>query len=86
MAKSKEPFNPFYLLVLLLGVLFAITTFAYGMMAYRAISPAAGAGDQQPGLMQFLDRHGMPILAVELLLLGIATFAAMALDQYRSKK
>lgn len=81
MAKPKEPFNPFYVLVIGLGVAFAITTFAYGTMAYRAVAHT----DEGPGLMELLDRHGVTIMSVELGLLGVATFGAMWLDGVRSR-
>ena len=82
MAKPKEPFNPFYVLVVGLGVAFAVTTFAYGTMAYRAVAHT----DEGPGLMELLDRHGVSILSAELGLLGVATFGAMSLDGMRTRR
>ena len=81
-AKSKEPFNPFYALVIALGVAFAVTTFAYGTMAYRAVAHT----EEGPGLMNILDQHGVSIMAAELGLLGVATFGAMWLDGVRTRK
>lgn len=86
MAKAKEPFNPFYLLVLLVGVGFAITAFAYGTMAYRATAPAAAAVDAEPGLMSLVDRYGVQTMGVELVLLGAATAGAMWLDRFRLRR
>ena len=43
MAKAKAPVNPFYVLVVVFGVVFVITSCAYGTMAYRAIAPAVDA-------------------------------------------
>jgi hypothetical protein len=85
-AKPKEPFNPFYALVIVLGVAFAVTTFAYGTMAYRATDAAAAASDRQPGLMNLVDRYGVPTMGVELGMLGAATFGAMWLDRLRSRR
>jgi hypothetical protein len=85
-AKAKEPFNPFYALVVLLGVAFAVTTLAYGTMAYRATAPAAAEKDQGPGMMTLVDRYGVPTMGVELGLLGAATFGAMWLDRLRVRK
>jgi hypothetical protein len=81
-AKAKEPLNPFYVLVVLIGVVFVITTCAYGTMAYRAVAQA----DEGPGLMSLLDRYGVQTMAIELLLLGGATFGAMWLDGYRTRR
>jgi hypothetical protein len=81
MSKSKEPFNPFYVLVILLGILFAVTTFAYGTMAYRAV-----AQTEEGGAMRLLDEYGVSILTSELVLLGLATFGAMWLDGVRTRR
>ena len=68
--------------VLVAGVAFAITTFAYGTMAYRAVAHT----EEGPGLMELLDRYGVTIMSVELALLGVATFGAMWLDGVRSRQ
>ena len=94
MAKVKEPFNPFYVLVVLVGTAFAITTFAYGVMAYRAVSSRTAAtqqaGSTEPTsgekLMEAVDEYGMQAMGIELALLGVVTFAAMGLDRLRSLK
>jgi len=83
MAKSREPVNPFYVLLVVVGVLFSITAFAYTVMAYRAISPDATRGLEQHALTDFLDRHGIALLSWELGLLAVASFAAMGLDRFR---
>jgi hypothetical protein len=85
-AKRSEPFNPFYVLVIVLGIAFAVTTFAYGTMAYRATAPAVAQIDQGPGLMRLVDRYGVQTLGVELGLLGGATFGAMWLDRLRARR
>lgn len=84
-AKAREPFNPFYALVILLGVAFCITTFAYYTMAFRASAPAAAEVDRGPGLMSLVDRYGVQTIFVELGLLGAATFGAMSLDRLRTR-
>ncbi|REK17907.1 MAG: hypothetical protein DWQ37_05125 [Planctomycetota bacterium] len=82
MPKVKEPLNPFYVLVVLLGVVFVVTTCAYGTMAYRAVAQT----EEGPGLMSMVDRYGVQSMGVELVLLGGATFGAMWLDGYRLRK
>ncbi len=70
MAKAREPVNPFYVLLVLLGIVFLVTACAYGVMAYRAISPALARQNDGHPLTEFLDKHGMLLLAVELALLA----------------
>jgi hypothetical protein len=86
-AKTREPVNPFYALLVVLGVAFLITACAYYVMAIRALRPAAGgapvAAEAHP-LTDFVDRHGIEIMGWELALLAAATFAAMWLDRFRA--
>ncbi len=84
MAKSKEPANPFYILVVILGVVFLITACGYGTMTYRALAAGGGRDGSAHELMTFLDRFGMQLMAGELVLLGAATFGAMGLDRFRA--
>jgi len=84
-AKAKEPVNPFYVLLVILGVVFLITACAYGMMAYRAIAPRGGDSGSHE-LTAFLDHYGMQLLGFELALLAGATFGAMWLDQFRARQ
>jgi hypothetical protein len=83
---SKRPFaNPFYLLLLLVGVAFLLTATSYGVMAFRDVG---GASPAAPGssLMSFLDRHGAWLLVGELALLVLASLAAMATESYWTSK
>lgn len=82
MAKPKEPINPFYALVVALGVVLFVTTFAYGVMAYRANAHTK----DNPRFMMLLDEHGELIFSSELALLGLATFGAMWLDGVRTRR
>ncbi|MEX2112319.1 MAG: hypothetical protein WD845_03995 [Pirellulales bacterium] len=86
MAKSREPVNPFYVLLVLLGIVFLVTACAYGVMAYRAISPVAAQQAEPHPLTEFLDEHGVKLLGGELALLALASFAAMGLDRWRDAR
>ena len=81
-AKQQEPSNPFYVLLVLLGVVFFVTACAYGVMAFKAARPAAGSHEAPHALLQFLDRHGVILLIAEVGLLAVACFGAMATDRY----
>jgi hypothetical protein len=84
-AKYREPVNPFYFLLVVLGVVFLVTATAYYVMAVRAMRPAAGGGPPATHpLTDLLDRRGMEILVWELVSLAAATFAAMWLDRFRA--
>jgi hypothetical protein len=83
MAKAREPVNPFYVLLVLLGIVFLVTACAYGVMAYRALSPEVARQAKSHPLTEFLDDHGVELLGGELALLAAASFAAMGLDRWR---
>jgi hypothetical protein len=82
--KAKEPANPFYILVIILGVVFLITACGYGTMTYRAIAPGVPRDGSPHVLMEFLDRYGVQLMAGQLVGLATASFGAMWLDRIRA--
>ena len=86
--KKKKPVNPFYLLLLIAGCAFAITACAYGAMTVRELGQSRlprSMSQENPvngqGFNELMDQHGLSIMIVELALLGIGTFGAIAYDQ-----
>lgn len=80
--------NPFYVLLGLVGFLFAITATSYCLAALRLTRPAPRAtlaATVHP-LHALMDRHGAGILAAELLVLGIATVGAVWLDHLEGER
>jgi hypothetical protein len=86
MAKPKEPVNPFYVLLVLVGIVFLVTACAYGVMAYRAITPAPGGRSAPHPLTEFLDKRGIEVMGWELGALAVMTFGAMWLDGRRTRR
>lgn len=82
MAK-KEATNPFYVALLPVGVLFALTACAYAAMAVRALDVQRG---EPSGLMRLLAERGLAILVVELAVLGVLCLAAIASDGYWERR
>jgi hypothetical protein len=83
MARRRQGTNPFYLLLVIAGVAFSVTAFAYGVMALKAISPTIG--EETHPLLTFLDHHGMMLMAIELGSLAVTCFLAMGTDRYWSR-
>lgn len=83
-SRTKEPFNPFYAVLLVAGILFAITACAYGVMAFKGLGtgPLVDDSPSGQGLLAFLDRYGVLLLTAELLVLGIATGGVIGWDQW----
>ena len=95
MRRSRKFANPFYVLLLLAGLSFAITATAYVVMAYREahahVEQLAGEAstvattDEHP-LMIWMRRHGNAALLSELGLLAICTFGAIGTDTYWQRR
>ena len=78
MPKPKRK-NPFYVALLVVGTLFAVTACAYTATTVRGMSPLPhhdSAGDT------FFGKYGFTIMVVELAVLGVLTFAAILTDDY----
>ncbi|MFO0902747.1 MAG: hypothetical protein U0939_07090 [Pirellulales bacterium] len=84
--EKKKGTNPFYALVVVAGIAFTITVCAYGLLMVRSMNPAAPGADQESGMLAFLDQHGLKVLLIELAVLGVASFAAMATDDFWTRK
>jgi flagellar basal body-associated protein FliL len=93
--RIKKGFNPFYVLLVIVGTAFCLTACAYGLMAMRSLrpernfatansagKPPAAAPAESHQLMKFMERHGNRLLLIEIGLLAAASFAAMATDGY----
>ena len=87
--KTKNK-NPFYFLLILVGILFFVTATTYGVMAIRETNrpdirdeqaTVAQPSVQQGRLLEFMDQHGDRLLIVEALLLGFLTVAAIGTDE-----
>lgn len=87
MSPRRRPVNPFYVLLVLTGIVFSVSACAYGVMAWRAIRVGPSASDEAGrGLLTFLDQHGGKLLAGELAVLALATFGAIGTDSYWSQR
>lgn len=81
--RSKEATNPFYVALLPVGVVFALTACGYAVMALRALEVQR---EEPVGLMRLLAEHGVAILAGELAVLGVLCLAAIGSDGYWERR
>jgi len=81
---KKQPTNPFYVLLVIAGAIFALTATAYGVMTFRFQNPTptSVASDHGHPLWTFLNTYGAELMIAELGLLGFFTIAAIATDEY----
>lgn len=89
MAKPKRGANPFYVLLILVGLAFVVTASSYWMRAYSDLRPrdetAVATGGTHP-LWTFLDAYGEKLLIGELIALAVLTFGAIATDDYWARR
>jgi hypothetical protein len=85
---AKKPFNPFYPLLVVVGVAFAITACAYGMMTVKMLQPSGveEVRSSGRGLLYLLDRYGLMVLLCELAALAVLTFAAIGTDDFWTRR
>lgn len=88
MSRVKKPFNPFYVLLILAGTVFALSSCAYVVMMVRMAR--AETVEQhlasQAGLLGFLATSGERMLMIELAVLAATTFAAIGTDEFWSRR
>jgi hypothetical protein len=84
MARMKAPLNPFYPLLVVVGAVFTVTAFAYGLMTVR-YSGAAYIADEHP-LIELMRERGTDFLLWEVAALCVFSIAAMATDRYWSRR
>jgi hypothetical protein len=93
--RSRKSANPFYVLLVIAGLSFALTATAYVVMAFREahvrddpaakVGPSIAARDEHP-LMVWMRRYGDVALLTELGLLAICTFAAIGTDSFWQRR
>jgi hypothetical protein len=91
MPRSQKSANPFYVLLVIVGISFALTATAYGVMAFREARPATAgvhvsASVSEHPLLAWMSRHGETALMTELALLAACTFGAIGTDDYWQRR
>jgi hypothetical protein len=85
---QRKPVNPFYVLLVIAGVVFCVTASAYGVMTVQGLNPEHAAEQSERGqlLLAWLDAHGYRLLMGELAVLAVFTFAAIGTDDFWSRR
>jgi hypothetical protein len=84
MPQKKPSPNPFYFVLVAVGILFTITACAYFVMTLQDASLSPGRPPNE--LMSFMEKHGMTALIIELVGLAIATVGAILTDDYWARR
>jgi len=82
----KQDFNPFYALVVIVGIAFVMTALAYVVSLVRLQQPAGRAAAPLPTspVMTFIERRGESLMLWEAAGLTVSAILAMGLDRWRS--
>ena len=89
---ARRVFNPFYVLLTLVGVAFVITACLYGVMTVRMLDPfaaeaaSANAEAREHALMTAVDKHGALAMAIEVGVLGVLTVLAITTDDFWTRR
>lgn len=81
---TKKWKNPFYTLLIPAGLVFVVSVFAYGFMAFLAVNGTNAEATSQAGhpLFVWLDHHGEGLVLWELGVLAVLSLGAMATDSW----
>jgi hypothetical protein len=84
----RKPVNPFYVLLVIAGIVFFLTATAYGVMTVQGLHPERAAEHSEGGrhMLVWLDEHGAGLLMGELAVLAVFTFAAIGTDNFWSAR
>lgn len=80
--QQRRAVNPFYWLLVVSGIGFAITASAYAVMCVSAIKMGTHKMRAASRLMEYLDARGHWLMAGELAILLLACLLAMGTDSY----
>lgn len=82
---AKKAKNPFYALVLIVGISFLLTACAYTVLAFLDVQGHRETAAQS-GLLNFLNEYGIAVFSVELGALCVAMVAAFATEDYWQRR
>lgn len=82
---AKKAKNPFYALVLIVGISFLLTACAYTVLAFLDVQGHRETAAQS-GLLNFLNEHGITLFGVELGMLCVVMVAAFATEDYWQRR
>ena len=87
MSSKKQEVNPFYVLVVLVGIAFVVTTLAYVVVLVR-LQPVGGQAPTsvESPVPQFIEQRGESLLLQEAGALVVVSILAMGLDRWRSRR
>lgn len=83
MSKIKEATNPFYAVLLVMGLVFVVTACAYGVMMVQTLQQG---GPPPSAMVTWLEANGTWLLAGETVILAVLTFGAIGTDGYWTQK
>ena len=78
---GRPSFNPFYVLLVVSGIAFAVTACAYGVMTFVELRQS-GPRSIARRCWSSWNRHGSMLLAGELAVLAVATVGAITTDRF----
>jgi len=84
MSKTK-PINPFYVVLVVVGIAFCLTAACYMLLLLRVQQPDLRTpigSDSGRGLLAIVERYGNWIFLGELAVLAVATVGAITTDRY----
>lgn len=88
MSGNSKVVNPFYIILVVTGILFTVTAIGFGIVVVRDVRQLSPIGDPHAGssLLAWLDAHGVLAMTVQLVILALCTVAAIGTDDFWTRR
>ncbi len=88
MSGNSKVVNPFYIILVVTGILFTVTAIGFGIVVVRDVRQLSPIGDPHAGssLLAWLDAHGVLVMTVQLVILALCTVAAIGTDDFWTRR
>ena len=85
---NSKGINPFYIILVVTGILFTVTAIGFGIVVVRNVRQLSTIGDPHAGssLLAWLDAHGVFVMIVQLVILALSTVAAITTDDFWTRR
>lgn len=77
MASTRARTNPFYVLLVVVGIVFSLTAMLYFILMLNQME---GRHGELSGVLHFMDKYGMRVMMLEIGVLAVATVGAIGTE------
>lgn len=87
MSRKRKIINPFYVALVVCGIVFFVTACVFGVMTVRGLYPeeAVAVAPAHARILAWMDNYGFTLLMIELGALAVSTIGVIGTDGFRTR-